>query len=509
MTTSSRLTVTLKQREDGGWHIRKWYLETEISELFVGGTNNTPMPKHRSFPLSHVPLGSARVSLAATYQLSDKATEATGQMAAALVDIAFEHGAFWRFGNYSESAIQVPFRDVCQTSFISGYHTITKAFGWDLAPDYFKPSRSDIVTSFHNWIERMSRRNSLTPWNNLPTTLADALLQFETEFFEDNGFQLLGGTLKEMNILEPLMHIAAEALYCSIFDHFPYERPFRPPTAASLGTNSAILWRLLSGFADDETVNQLQEFRAEAVKSVLPGAPQFSSADLAVVGNGTVAYVAPLAQFSTSKRFCSAVLIVPGNLRWGEDKALFLRLRESDEAEVSPGPNRRRVNQVVEAFRGETYLGLEARSNIDKIEFQTLISPSDNTLTLVTYMKSLSFRDEPIAVSWYHSIDALVFARHIDNHDMTVFGEKCLAQSWEEQKIFSSITWLRLGDPPGGREINRHITTTSSNECERFFEAGRMRKMWTRMYVRQSAPLIQCVKVALEFEGKHSWVIIA
>ena len=93
-TTSSYLTVTLKQCEDGNWHIRKWYLETEISELFIGGTDNIPTPKHRSSPLSHVPLGSARVSLAATYQLSNKATEATGQMAAALVDIAFKHGTF-------------------------------------------------------------------------------------------------------------------------------------------------------------------------------------------------------------------------------------------------------------------------------------------------------------------------------------------------------------------------------------------------------------------------------
>ena len=160
-----------------------------------------------------------------------------------------------------------------------------------------------------------------------------------------------------MNILEPLMHIAAEALYCSIFDHFPYERPFRPSTAASLGTNSAILWRLLSGFADDATVNPFQEFRAEAVKSVLPGAPQFSSADLAVVGNGTVAYVAPLAQFSTSKRFCSAVSIVPGNLGWGKDRVFFFRLRESDEAEVSPGPDFRKRRRALRRWDSTHYSG--------------------------------------------------------------------------------------------------------------------------------------------------------
>ena len=54
---------------------------------------------------------------------------------------------------------------------------------------------------------------------NLPTTIAYALVQFETEFFKDNGFQILpGGPLKEMNILEPLMHIAAKALYYSILD---------------------------------------------------------------------------------------------------------------------------------------------------------------------------------------------------------------------------------------------------------------------------------------------------
>jgi len=95
---------------------------------------------------------------------------------------------------------------------------------------------------------------------------------------------------------------------------------------------------------------------------------------------------------------------------------------------------------------------------------------------------------------------------------MTAFGEECLAQSWEEQKIFDTKAWLDCQGDPLGIETERHITRTRSNETERFFEAGRVHCLMVlgrKILVRQSAPLSQCVKVALELGGHSRWVIIA
>ena len=69
---------------------------------------------------------------------------------------------------------------------------------------------------------------------------------------------------------------------------------------------------------------------------------------------------------------------------------------------------------------------------------------------------------------------------------MTAFGEECLAKSWEERKIFDTITWLRVGGNVTGSSITRCINMTSSNEAERLFEAGRV-FLHRRLFVRQSA----------------------
>lgn len=62
----------------------------------------------------------------------------------------------------------------------------------------------------------------------------DPLEQVRNVFLGDNRFQMIPeDALTGMSILDPVMHIAAEVLYCSVFDHFTYGRPFRPLTVAS------------------------------------------------------------------------------------------------------------------------------------------------------------------------------------------------------------------------------------------------------------------------------------
>ena len=508
-TPGCHFKVTLSQRDDGGWHLRKWYSEDNVSELIVGGNDKVPTVQHRSLPLSHVPINSAKDSLAVAYRLTDDAVQEVGQIAAALVDAAFECGEF-RVSN-AVSHSQVPFRDTCQESFISGYNKIMKSLGFNVDSEPALAVQSDIVAAYKRWMDRAKRdgipASGEAPVANPVNEMTRLLLHIENQFFEDHGYSMIReNNLEHMGIVDPVMHVAAEALYSSIFQPFPHERPFRPLTAGNLRVNARTLWRLLCGGLAAESENELQEFRAEAIRSVLPGSVQVNKMDLAIVSNGLVAYSAPLEHLSTSKRQCSAISIMPGTLRWGEDRALFNRLQESDAADFPSSRSFYQSSERLKVFRGGTYLGIEARSNSEVVDIKTLISPSEKTLMLTTYLESASLRDAPVSVNWWRSIDAILFSEHISGHDMTAFGEECLAKSWEERRLFDTITWLHVGGNFTGSSITRCIDTTSSDE-ERFFEAGRLFPH-RRLFVRQSAPLVQCVKAALELGEQADWAIV-
>lgn len=511
-----RLKITLKQRDDSAWYVQKWYSEKRISELVVGGSDNVPTKEHRSLPLSHVPVISAKTYIAAAYRLPEDAVEATGLIVAALVDIVFEHGIFWLSGN----RYRIPFKDVCQMRFVGEYHTITNVFGWNLDFSKVNGRISHIVAAYTHGLSQTQAAD-----NGMQSEILDGissykmmsklLLQIEASFFKSRGYAMIQeNNLEHMGIIDPIIHVAAEALYCSIIDPFPCDRPFRPLTVATLHSNAETIWRLLSGDSPlqqrgYENVNQIASFRSEAVKSICPGAQDFSSAVLAVVGNGQVAYATPLMEPSTERRYCAGISMIPGTLRWGKDDARYLRLREVEAAEF---PSHRRfyeASQRIEVFQEETYLGLEALPNSEMVKVETLISPSENTLTLTTYMHSPSLQDAPVAVNWWRSIEALAFAELIRGHDMSAFGERELARSWKARGFFNNIAWLAVGGLTSGNAIKQHITMTDSNETYRFFEAGRLGGS-RRLFVRQSAPLIQCLKVAIEYgEETGTWAIIA
>ncbi|KAL9613059.1 MAG: hypothetical protein Q9167_002358 [Letrouitia subvulpina] len=505
---SSRVKVTLNSRDDGGWYIQKWYSEKRIMDLIVGGFDNVPTVQHRQLPLSHQPIGSAKASLAAAYRLLDDAIEATGHIAAALVDTAFEHG--YLRGSYVSGLSEVAFKDICQEHFVSNYHTITRTFGWQADSGNMKTERSKIVAAYKSWMNGVERDKILANGNGAlhSTRVQDMrrlLLHIENQFFEDHGYPMIPeNNLEHMNIMDPVIHIAAEALYCSIFENNPIHRPFRPLTFQILNANAETLWHLLCG-QPSSSDNGLHRFRAEAVKSVLPGSTQVKATDLAVVSNGLVAYSAQLGQVSTMKRLSSAIVVIPGYLRWGDDHALFHKLQEKDQADFPASRPFYSSNERLEVFHNGTYMGLEVPSNSEAVEVKTLISPSGKDLTLTTYLTSPSLQDAPVAVNWQHSIDALVFSEHVYDHDMTALGEECLAQSWEAQKLFDTMAWLGIGGNTSGSSLTRFINTTNSNEDQRFFEAGRM-FMKRKALIRHSAPLLQCIRIAMD--RWDQWAII-
>ncbi|KAL8886019.1 MAG: hypothetical protein Q9215_006218 [Flavoplaca cf. flavocitrina] len=451
-----RLKIILKQRDDSAWYIQKWYSEERISEL-VGGFDNVPTKEHRSLPLSHVPVKSAKTYLAAAYRLPEDAVEATGLIVTALVNIV--------------KPVPDSVKDICQMHFIERYHTITKVFGWNLDFDKVNERMSHIVAAYtHELSLTLAADNGMQP-EILDGVfsykmMSRLLLQLEASFFKSRGFAMIQeNNLEHIGIIDPIIHVAAEALYCSIIKPFPCDRPFRPLTVATLHSNAESIWRLLSGDSplqqrSHENVNQIACFRSEAVKSICPGALGFGSAVLAVVGNGHVAYATPLMEPSTERRYCAGISMIPGTLRWGEDHARYLILREVEAAEFASARRFYEASQRIEVFQEETYLGLEALPNSEMVKVETLISPSENTLTLTTYLDSPSLQDAPVAVNWWRSIEALAFAELIHGHDMSAFGERELARSWKARGFFDKIAWLAVGGLTNGNAIKHHITTT-------------------------------------------------
>ena len=508
-TSSSRVKVLLHKRDDGGWHIRKWYPEKKVLDLIVGGFDEVPTSQHRSLPLSHQPLGSAKTFLAAAYRLDDDATEATGLVAAALVQIVFEHGCFQT--RYGHRLLKVPFKVICQDHFILSYHTITKTFGWQGDTGDVNPKIHKIVIAYKNWMVQVEKGRILANGKgNVNTTVAEdmrqLLLQIENQFFEDNGYSMIAeNNLDHMGIIDPVVHVAAEALYSSIFEKLPAYRPYRPLATFVLRANARTLWHLLCGRLSNSE-NGFQNFRTEAITSVLPGSPRVGLLDLAVVSNGLVAYSAQLGQIQSAKRPSSAISVVEGYLRWGRDQSLFDRLYEKDEAAFPSNRSFYESTQKLEVFHNGIYTGVEALSNPDAVDIETLISSDGKNLTLTTYLTSPSLQDAPVAVNWWRGIEAIAYAEHVSGHYMTAAGEECLALSWEEQKLIDKMAWLNVGANPGVTSITRFITTTSTSEAQRFFEAGRLFEK-REILIRQSAPLFQCIKVAMD--RGDNWAIIA
>ena len=324
--SNPRLKVHLNKRDDGGRQIQKCYPKKKALDLIVGGFDEVATIQHRLLPLSHLPLGSAKTSLAVAYRLDDCATKATRMVAAALVQIVFEHGIFQ--AHKGQHHLRVPFKDICQDRSILNYHIVTKAFGWQIDTANVKTVPQKIVIAYRNWIIQAEQNDNLHAVVKDTHSMRGLLLQIENQFLEDNGYPMIAeNKLDHMDIIAPIIHIAAEALYSSIFEKLPSYRPYRPLTTYTLRRNAEVLW-LLIGPTTSSTKNSFQLFREEAIMSVLPGSPVLNAQDLAVVSNGLVAYSAQLGQLQTLKRLSTAISVVEGYLRWGRDQGAFHRLHE-------------------------------------------------------------------------------------------------------------------------------------------------------------------------------------
>ncbi|KAL9116368.1 MAG: hypothetical protein Q9187_007110 [Circinaria calcarea] len=464
--SGSRLEITLFSEsisEPGDWAFSAWHLEKNISTVVVQAELE-PFTMHPTYFISHIPLGSAKSYIALQYGMSPESLEDVGRVAAALIDVVFECGEFREYrSNHSSRGTskpykQVSFRDISQAAYISKYHTILELFGWKPEATFVSSRQAAIVETFKAWLLTAEPSEILKAGSedvkavsgDVVAALIAVLQQVQDQYFKDHQVPLLEnkGLKGEWSIFQAVIHITVEALYFSICDRFPSARPFRPLTHFNLSQNAKVLWRLLFHELPNAQGCQLDEYRIEAIKAMLPGTPTVGETDLAVESNGCVAFTSPLLQVTTNRRACYAVSVVPGTLRWGEDNLPFKNLIEIEAQEFYPSVALFQLSALVQPFRGAEYLGLEAQADLFGAHVQMLVSPSGKTLKLSSYIKPRAESKPPsrskgplIEVGLLASIRALVFAEHVSGHSITALGEKSLAEAWQERNIFQQIMW--------------------------------------------------------------------
>jgi hypothetical protein len=334
---------------------------------------------------------------------------------------------------------------------------------------------------------------------------------------------LLKGDEDLFTAVDSAVHLAAEALLSSFSTGNVSSRSFRPPEEALLRSNASILGSLV--FPNRFRGYEYSSFRAEAMKASIPGSQDVTDSTLAISSNGYVAYSEVLESIEgtmTDKRQASCISVVPGSLRLtGENGTIsaygacrFERLVEGKRKDIIYGRTLALFPQSVQAFQdnGE-YCGVGNCPDPYNTRIEHLIDSSDDrtkTLYLTTYLRpstgsilnppsdgslDLTLSDSPTPASWQNAIRAIALSTHVNTFDMNRKQERILAQLWRDKGYFdkSNMAWCRTGEL--GVPERRYISTTSSNEQLRFFEAGYLFYK-RKLYVQHQPPLIQCLKEA-------------
>lgn len=517
----AKVLLDLTSQDADRWIIQEWQAQNILPEVIVK-SEDLLEPETSLVKFTGASLG-LRV-LSAQFTLDSNHVEVVGQLAFALVMTSFKHGVLSsdpKFFHGSQKTVQLS--EICQTGFLGNLSSCMAVFGWKCNEE-FKSRAQQLFNAMDHWIS--SGSPSLTePEPNSLRGIPNSPGLYMYWFFDNveawmktrPGYSDIRLDYRE-NVLDPAIFLAAEVLYGSVCDILPSFRSLRGCTPGTIDTNARTLVSLIFVPTQMQRTPKLPqsnlstisvcEFRRLAMTSLLPGSPgNIEQYDLVSSFNGYVVFAAPLRRITTIPRECIAVSIIPGVIRWGEDKSTFDRIRES---RTFISPNQSSETGSVEVFDQEMakYLGLQPRMDESGLEVESLISPSGKTLLVRTYMHTLQGRNGPaVEVDWLSSINAVAVSAQVDEQNMLPAAEEALAKIWLKGHIWDSMTWVpahgaitsvrsRIGTPPLHGPCNL-LSMTYGNERLRFFLAGRCKGI--KVYMRQgSTPLMQCVRMALE-----------
>ena len=526
----ARLLIRLVDR--AGWDVGEWRREQKVESVIIPTEGMAPSLRFLHMP--HTPLASAKAAISAQYHLSSKAAETTGQLAAALVDVVFKEGTL--VSDKCSSSVRL--NAVCSESFIKIHNTIMRRYGWDYDVDSeaatsFRRKKETVAEALGARIERVTDHPTLHPTDStnvkmITKEIDDCNIDYYDRFSEP---MLLDKDSEFLKIIDPAVHLATEALLSCFCEEGCSARVFRPCHGARVEKSAGLLLDLI--FPRSTSGNKgcsYSKLRAEALEASLPGSQPASPYDLAIAGNGYVAYAKVLEGISTRKRVVSLISTLPGTLRRAggdvRDGGGFQKLVEvGDDGSLYARELALKGNKVDPFLHGQKYFGIEPRADPNGVEAKHLLNINRTELRLTTMLQAapkssdnlmhqtsmmpVGFSKDPIPfpASWADSIEALAFAEHIFENVLATNDERMLAEEWQNDGIFDKITWHEVGKHVS--QFHHCIAMTSSNETLRFFEAGYLGQQ-RRLLVRQKeTPLVSCLALAPDTRTDNLWAIVA
>jgi hypothetical protein len=523
----ARLVIRLVERD--GWDVGEWRHERKVESVII--PTEGIAPSLRFWHMSHTPLASAKAEISAQYGLNSEAAKATGQLAAALVDLAFKRGIL--VSDKCSSSVRL--NAVCSESFIKAHNTIMRRYGWDYDVDSgaatsFRKRKETVAEALGARAERVTDYRTLHPTNStnvnmITKEINDCNIEYYDRFHEP---MLLREESEFLKVIDPAVHVATEALLSCFCDEGCSARVFRPCHGARVEKSAGILLDLI--FRGPSKGCSYSKFRAEALEASLPGSQPVSPCDLAIAGNGYVAYAKVLEGISTRKRTVSLISTLPGTLRrvGGDvrDGGSFQKLMEvTDDGFLYARRLDFKESKVDPFLQGRKYFGIEPRVDPNGVEVMHLLNINRTELRLTTLLQAapkssdnstqqtsmmpIGFSKDPtpFPTSWEDSIEATAFAEHVFENSLATDDERMLAEEWRNGGIFDKITWHEVGQHVS--PSSHCVTMTSSNETLRFFEAGYLGQQRKLLVRQKGIPLVSCLARALDPQTDDVWAIVA
>ncbi|KIX02455.1 uncharacterized protein Z518_08396 [Rhinocladiella mackenziei CBS 650.93] len=523
--SNARLLICLKDQSE--WEVAEWRSERQADSAIIRTEGLVPSLKYS--PMSHSPLGSAKASISMQYNLKPEAADATGQLAAALIDVAFEKGVLCSVKCQSQSML----KDVCSKTFIEIHHTIVRQYGWDYGVESertrtFRDKQCAVAKALIDWIPD----TAVTPpaLGSYHRQVTKAIDDLNINYFDRSGESLF--PLKDsefLKIIDPAIHVATEALLRSFSEEGCSARVFRPCHVSTVERGAELLYHLIFS---PQIVNPYpySKLRAMALESSLPGTHSVSPTDLAIAHNGYVAYLNVLENISTDKRSVSLIRTVPGTLKRAgpgvRDGGVCRSIEEVLSEDSLCGRELQNSLNPVNPFpTGQVYSGIEPQKDPYGIEAAHLFSFQNTRLRLNTVLQPVGMNHRrvlqpspetllqrqmnayPYPASWTDSIEAIATAVHVFEHTLDTESERLLVEEWRRGGIFDKMVWHPSGKQAS--QFNNRITMTSSSEPLRFFEAGYLSQHGELIVRQGEIPLVSCLARATNPGSDKVWTIVA
>lgn len=505
----SRLAIRLI--ESPIWRIGRWRLEEELDPIERG-----PEGEFRSIRFSPTQLtscGSAKSEIAAQFGFkSDAFEEATGVLAAALVNVTYDRGRL--YSPKYDNCVQL--KVVCAPNFITAHGNAMDRYGWT-----FDSRDRTVPNTTHSVLEGIENlENAAMSTESSGRSYVDVLKGYldkcNIRHYDRNGQPMILGRIDDLlEIIEAAIYLAGDALLACFSENYSSMRVFRPCEHALTEKYAEIIVRMISTAEPSKNGYPFSDLWMEALRASLPGDHNVDHADLAIAGNGYVAFAKVLEGVCTRKRDVSLIVTVPGVLRRpSSDRNTSGRIHKLKEIVVKDalvGRIFRRREETIQLFNSKgVYHGINPRKAPSEASVVYLIdrTKEGRVFRMTTILQNPRLESEALLspptgitgapVSWIDSMEAIACGWHLSRASVDLMmrpeAERDIAGEWKETGLLQNVVWHEVGY--AGSTTNLCIAMTASDEEMRFFEAGYLSQN-TQLFIRHDVPIVCCLEKAI------------